>query len=334
MRRLGSLLLVLMLGAAALLATAWWWLDQPLGLASDTAELSIEPGTPPRAVAEAWVRAGVQAPPAWLYAWFRVSGDARRLRAGSYEIDRTATPRSLLAKMVQGDEAFERVRLIEGWSFRQWRAELAKAPQLKPVSAGLSDAELMARLGQPGVAPEGRFFPDTYVYSRGVSDLTVMRRAAQAMQLRLAAVWAERDANLPLRSADEALTLASIVEKETGTPADRGRIAGVFVNRLRIGMPLQTDPSVIYGLGEAFDGNLRKRDLQTDTAFNTYTRKGLPPTPIAMPGLAALRAAVKPEATTALYFVARGDGSSAFSADLSTHNRAVNQYQRQSAASR
>jgi UPF0755 protein len=328
MKRLASLLAVLLLGVAAIAGLAAWWLNQPLRLVADSVELSIEAGTPPREVANAWVRAGVDCPPSWLYAWFRLSGEARRIRAGSYEIDRATSPRALLAKLVQGDETLERVRLIEGWTFRQWRAELARAPQLKPASAGLSDAQLLAAVGIETTSPEGRFFPDTYVYSRGVSDLTVMRRAAQAMRQRLAAAWAERSADLPLRSADEALTLASIVEKETGAAADRGRIAGVFANRLRLGMPLQTDPTVIYGLGEAFDGNLRKRDLQADTPYNTYTRKGLPPTPIAMPGLAALRAAVRPEATPALYFVARGDGSSAFSADLSTHNRAVNQYQR------
>jgi UPF0755 protein len=220
------------------------------------------------------------------------------------------------------------LRLIDGWTLRQVRAELARAPHLRQASAGLSDTELMTALDRPGVPAEGRFFPDTYAYSRGVSDLTVLRRAAEAMQRRLAAAWAERAADTPLKSMDEALTLASIVEKETGQATDRGKVAGVFTNRLRLGMPLQTDPSVIYGLGEAFDGNLRKRDLQADTPFNTYTRAGLPPTPIAMPGLASLRAAVRPEPTRALYFVARGDGSSVFSETLADHNRAVNQYQR------
>lgn len=328
------LLFTVVLTAGAAAASVWWWLDRPLALATPSVELSIEPGTPPREVANAWVRAGVMADPAWLYWWFRASGDARRIRAGSYELEPGATPRSLLARLVQGDEAFERVRLIEGWTFRQFRAALAAAPHLKPASAGLSDAELMAALGQPGVAAEGRFYPDTYLYSRGVSDLTVLRRAAEMQRRRLAAVWAERAPDAPLKSADEALVLASIVEKETGRASDRGLVAGVFSNRLRIGMPLQTDPSVIYGLGEAFDGNLRKRDLQADTPFNTYTRKGLPPTPIAMPGLASLRAAVQPEATKALYFVARGDGSSVFSNDLAAHNRAVNQYQRGGAAPR
>jgi UPF0755 protein len=186
----------------------------------------------------------------------------------------------------------------------------------------------MAAIGAAGVAPEGRFYPDTYAYSKGASDVAVLKRAQRAMQRQLELAWAERAANTPLRNADEALTLASIVEKETGTPADRSRVAGVFTNRLRIGMALQTDPTVIYGLGESFDGNLRKRDLTTDGPYNTYLRTGLPPTPIAMPGRASLLAAVRPEATKALYFVARGDGSSHFSETLAEHNRAVNQYQK------
>lgn len=320
-----SVLLALPLGAAG---AFWWWLDRPLPLAQPTVELSIESGTTPREIAQGWVAAGVRTNERLLYEWFRWSGQARRIRAGSYAVETGVTPRSLLDKLVQGHETLETVRLIEGWTLRQWRAELAKAPRLVPASAKLSDAELMAALGKPGVAAEGRFFPDTYAYSRGASDLAVMKRALQAMDRRLQAVWAERTPDTPLKSADDALTLASIVEKETGTPADRGLVAGVFVNRLRLGMPLQTDPTIIYGLGEAFDGNLRKRDLQTDGPYNTYLRTGLPPTPIAMPGLASLRAAVRPEPTKALYFVARGDGSSVFSETLADHNRAVNRYQR------
>jgi UPF0755 protein len=312
----------------AVAAAVAWWLHRPLDLAAASVELSIESGTSPREVARGWVDAGVQTSPRLLYEWFRWSGQARRIRAGSYEIETGATPRTLLEKMVQGDEALEAVRLIEGWTFRQFRQALARAPHLKQLSAGMTEAELMAAIGAPGQSAEGRFFPDTYLYSRGVSDLTVLKRAHRAMSERLAAVWAERAEDLPLRSPDEALILASIVEKETGIESDRGQIAGVFVNRLRIGMLLQTDPTVIYGLGEAFDGNLRKRDLQQDTPWNTYTRAGLPPTPIAMPGLAALRAAVRPQGTRALYFVARGDGSSAFSPTLEDHNRAVNRYQR------
>jgi UPF0755 protein len=290
--------------------------------------VSIEPGTPPRDIAQAWVDAGVQTSPLLLYEWFRWSGQARRIRAGSYEIDRNVSPRQLLQKLVRGDETLASARLIDGWTFRQFRAELARSEGLKPTTAALSDDDLMTALGAPGVAPEGRFFPDTYTYSKGSSDIAVLRRAYRAMQQRLDAAWARRSTDTPLHNADEALTLASIIEKETGSPGDRGKVAGVFVNRLRIGMPLQTDPAVIYGLGERFDGNLRKRDLLADTPYNTYTRSGLPPTPIAMPGKASLEAAVRPEPTKAIYFVARGDGSSEFSDNLAAHNRAVNQYQR------
>lgn len=321
-------LLALLLAAICAGAVAWFWLDRPLPLAGPTVEISIEPGAKPRDVAQAWVDAGVRVPSLLLYEWFRWSGDARRIRAGSYVIGPEVTPRQLLAKMVQGDDAFDRVRLGEGLTWRQIQADLARAPYLKQTVASMSDAQLMATLGAAGVPTEGRFFPDTYLYSRGVSDLTVLRRAFDTMQRHLAVAWAERSPDLPLKSVDELLILASIVEKETGRPADRGQIAGVFANRLRIGMPLQTDPTVIYGLGESFDGNLRKRDLQTDGPYNTYLRNGLPPTPIAMPGLAAIRASANPDKTRALYFVARGDGSSVFSETLTEHNRAVNQFQR------
>lgn len=321
--------LVLCAGLALTAAgVAGLWLHRAMDLRADTVELSVELGTSPRDIAQAWVDAGVDEPPWLLYEWFRWSGDARRIRAGSYELTRGTTPRQLLSKMVRGDESLATVRLIEGWTFRQFRQELAKAEGLKPTTAGLSEAQIMAELGSPGIAAEGRFYPDTYAYSKGSTDLAVLRRAHRAMAQRLAAVWAERAADTPLRHADDALTLASIVEKETGAAADRGKVAGVFVNRLRVSMPLQTDPTVIYGLGEAFDGNLRKRDLLADTPYNTYLRGGLPPTPISMPGKASLLAAVRPEPTKALFFVARGDGSSEFSETLADHNRAVNQYQR------
>ena len=313
---------------AGLAAAAWWWVHQPLELAGDTVELSVEPGTAPREIAQGWVLAGVKASPRLLYEWFRWSGQARKIRAGSYEIGRGTTPAALLNRMVRGDVTLATVKLLEGWTFRQFRAELAKAESLQPATAAMSDAEIMAALGAPGVAPEGRFYPDTYAYSKGSDDLAVLRRALHAMSTRLDAAWAQRAADTPLKGPDDALVLASIVEKETGAAADRGRVAAVFVNRLRLGMPLQTDPTVIYGLGAAFDGNLRKRDLLADTPFNTYTRNGLPPTPIAMPGKASLLAAVQPERSPALYFVARGDGSSEFSETLAEHNRAVNKYQR------
>jgi UPF0755 protein len=322
-----ALLLVPLLATGGAVGAAWWWLDRPLPLATPSVELSIEPGDNPRTVAQAWVGAGVMTSPRLLYEWFRWSGQARRIRAGSYEVTEGTTPRTLLDKLVQGDELLERVRFIEGWTLRQLRAELARAPHLKPTTAALDEAALMAAVGAPGKPAEGRFFPDTYVYSRGVSDLTVLKRAYRMMELQLQQAWEQRAADTPLKTPDEALILASIVEKETGLDSDRGQIAGVFVNRLRIGMPLQTDPTVIYGLGASFDGNLRRRDLETDGPFNTYTRGGLPPTPIALPGVASLRAAVRPERTKALYFVAKGDGRSAFSENLADHNRAVTRYQ-------
>ena len=322
------LLAMLLLVAAALAAAAAWWLYRPMPLATDPVELSIEFGSSPREIADAWVQAGVRTSPLALYELFRWSGRSRLIRAGSYEIDRRTTPLHLLEKMIRGDETLAVVRLNEGWTFRQMRAELARAESLKPVTAAMTDAELMQAVGAPGLSPEGRFHADTYAYGKGTTDLAVLKRAYRAMQQRLDLAWQERAPDSPLHSADEALTLASIVEKETGVEADRGRVAGVFVNRLRLGMPLQTDPTVIYGLGAAYDGNLHRRDLLTDTPYNTYTRIGLPPTPIAAPGKAALLAAVRPEATKALYFVSRGDGSSEFSETLADHNRAVNRYQR------
>lgn len=321
------LVCVAILAAGAVAGAAYWWLDQPLALANPSIEVSIEPKTTPRDAAQAWVQAGVQTDARLLYEWFRWSGQARKIRAGSYQIGTGVTPRTLLDKMVKGDEVMASVRLIEGWTFRQFRAELAKAPDLKQATAGMSEAELMAAIGAPGVRAEGRFYPDTYAFSKGASDLAVLKRAYRTMQRQLDAAWAERSADTPLKSPDDLLKLASIIEKETGAAKDRGLVAGVFVNRLRIGMPLQTDPTVIYGLGERFDGNLRKIDLQTDGPYNTYLRGGLPPTPISMPGRASLLAAVRPDKTKALYFVAKGDGSSHFSESLAEHNRAVNQYQ-------
>lgn len=322
-----ALIASLLLGLLAA-AAVYVWMHRPLPMASASVELSIEPGTPPRRVAEGWVAAGVQTPSWLLYEWFRWSGQSKRIRAGSYELSQPLTPIALLEMMVSGNEAIGTVRLIDGWTMRQFRAELARAEALKPTTAALTDTELMAQLGDAGTPAEGRFYPDTYSYSKGSTDLAVLKRAHRAMGERLAAAWAERSADTPLRSADELLTLASIVEKETGSEADRGKVAAVFINRLKLNMPLQTDPSVIYGLGASFDGNLRRRDLLQDSPFNTYTRSGLPPTPIAMPGKASLLAAVHPQPIKALYFVARGDGSSEFSNDLAAHNRAVNKFQR------
>jgi UPF0755 protein len=325
-------LLLLLLALALALGIAgggYWWVHQPFDdLPTATVDLSIEPGTSGREVAADVTQAGVPVNTLLLALWFRVSGQSRLIRAGSYELDRNTTPRSLLQKLVRGEEALRSVTLVEGWNFRQVRDALAKAEQLKPDSAALSSQDIMRELGKPGVSAEGQFFPDTYTYSKGASDMAVLRRALRAMDKRLAVAWDLRTPQSPLKTPQEALILASIVEKETGSPKDRPAIAAVFSNRLRIGMRLQTDPTVIYGLGDSFDGNLRKKDLLTDTPWNTYTRVGLPPTPIAMPGKASLLAAVQPAASKDLYFVARGDGSSQFSQSLDEHNRAVNKYQR------
>jgi len=323
--------LFFLLAVLAFLAAAgagWWWLHQPLRLPSATVDLSVEPGTLPRGVAQAVRDAGVEVNPDLLYAWFRLSGQARQIKAGSYELEAGITPRRLLAKLARGEESLRAVTLVEGWNFRQLRAALAKAEQLRADTKDMPDDAVMNALGRPGVHPEGRFFPDTYTYAKGSSDVAVLRRALRAMDQRLAQAWEQRTPQASVKNPEEALILASIVEKETGKPEDRTLVSAVFNNRLRVGMPLQTDPTVIYGMGTAFDGNLRKKDLQTDTPWNTYTRTGLPPTPIAMPGRASLLAAVQPAASNALYFVARGDGSSQFSASLEEHNRAVNKYQR------
>lgn len=325
MRRFFALFVVLTLLLAGACA---WWLNSSLTLKAASVDLHIESGTSARSVAQAVADAGVQANPILLYWWFRLSGESRQIKAGNYEIERGISPRRLLRKLVNGEEALRTLILLEGWNFTQVRAALAKADQLKSDTQGRSGDWIMAALEKPGIHPEGQFFPDTYSYSKGSSDLAVLKRAMLAMDKHLEAAWAKRDPNTPLKTREQALILASIVEKETGRASDRELVAGVFSNRLRIGMMLQTDPTVIYGLGESFDGNLRKRDLQTDTPWNTYTRTGLPPTPIAMPGLSSLLAAVKPSPTKALYFVAKGDGTSHFSPSLEEHNQAVNKYQR------
>jgi UPF0755 protein len=321
-------ILFLLVAVLALGSSAFWWLNAPLTLANSPIDLAIEPGTSPRSVANGAVSAGLQTSPLMLFAWFRLSGQARQIKAGNYELETGVTPYELLAKLTRGEEAVRAVTLVEGWTFKQVLGVLSKADQLAQDTKGLDGDLIMQRLGQPGRHPEGRFYPDTYTYAKGSSDLKVLTRAMHAMDLHLAAAWEARSKNSPLKSPDELLTLASIVEKETGSASDREMIASVFINRLRIGMLLQTDPTVIYGLGDKFDGNLRRRDLLADTPWNTYTRAGLPPTPISMPGKAALMAAAQPAASKALYFVARGDGSSQFSDSLDAHNRAVNTYQR------
>ncbi len=330
MRRVFKSLLILLCAALLMLGAAFWWLQQPMTLrlapGARVADLEIEPGTSAKSVAETVVASGADVPVILLQAWFRLSGQATQIKAGSYEVVPGTTPRKLLSMLVRGEETLKSITLVEGWTFSQVRNALQKSEQLTPDTRALSPEIIMEKLGKPGVHPEGRFFPDTYSYAKGSSDLAVLKRASRAMDRRLDAAWSLRSPDTPLKSPEQALILASIVEKETGKPADRAQIGGVFINRLRLGMLLQTDPTVIYGLGLQFDGNLRKRDLVADTPYNTYTRVGLPPTPIAMPGKAALLAAVQPATTKALYFVSRGDGSSEFSSNLDEHNRAVNKY--------
>jgi UPF0755 protein len=313
---------------AGLLGVGYAWLHRPLQLPAATVDLSIEAGTSARGIVIDVVEAGVPVHPTVLYWWFRLSGQSRQIKAGSYEIGTGITPVGLLEKLVRGEEALRSVTLVEGWTFRQVQDALKKAEHLKADSLGLTTDMLMAKLGKPGRAAEGRFFPDTYTYAKGSSDMALLQRAMRAMDKKLDMAWALRPADSPLQNPEQALVLASIVEKETGSAADRALVSAVFNNRLRIGMRLQTDPTVIYGMGDAFHGNLRKVDLLTDTPWNTYIRVGLPPTPIAMPGKASLLAAVQPASSKALYFVSRGNGTSQFSTTLDEHNRAVNKFQR------
>ena len=321
-------LLTLILAGLLAVCALWWWAARPLALpeGAHSVQLQVPAGSSARSLAHAVVKAGVAAPPWALWAYFRVSGKAAAFKAGSYEIEEGDSLQSLVTKLAEGRQALVSFTIVEGWNIRQVRLALARLETVRPDSALLSDQALMQRISKEALHPEGRFFPDTYRFAKGSSDIAVLQMAARAMDRQLAAAWDMRNADSPLQNPEQALILASIIEKETGKPSDRAEIGGVFANRLRIGMLLQTDPTVIYGMGEAYRGNIRKRDLQTDTPYNTYTRAGLPPTPIAMPGKAALLAAVQPAATKALYFVARGDGSSQFSATLQAHNRAVNQY--------
>lgn len=316
----------------ALAAIALAWLAQfaytPVTPARLPVEVVVAPGSSARGVAAQLEQAGLIDGAARFALLARLLDRADKLKAGSYGIEGPITPIELLDKLTRGDVLMGRLTVVEGWSFRQMRALIDAQPRLRHDSRGMSDRELLAAIGAPETHPEGLFFPTTYYYDLDSSDLALYRRAYAEMRRKLDAAWSARAPNLPYRRSYEALIMASIIEKETGVPDERPDIAAVFINRLRLGMRLQTDPTVIYGLGAGFDGNLRKVDLQTDTPYNTYTRAGLPPTPIALPGEAALWAALNPSASRALYFVATGGGRHAFSDTLEAHNRAVNRYQR------
>lgn len=313
-------------------AGIFWWSRQPLQLQGNVAEFSVKPGDNARSIAHNITQAGVQSSPMLLQAWLSLTGQASRFKAGDYELRKKDTPLSLLRKLVRGDFALKKFRIGEGWNMRQLRAALRNAEGLKNDSANLDDAALLQAIGveKAAMAPtaEGLFFPDTYKYAPNTPDLQILRQSYQTMQRKLEAAWASRADDLPLKTPYDLLKLASIVEKETGYGPDRAMVSGVMVNRLRINMRLQTDPTVIYGMGSAYDGSIRRADLLQDTPYNTYTRQGLPPTPIAMPSESALAAAASPAETKALYFVARNDGTGAseFSETLQQHNRAVQRF--------
>lgn len=305
-----------------------YYATAPFGHAGGAVRVSVDPGSGLKSISRQLARKGVIVVP-WAFTVLgRARGLGESLQAGVYEVTPEMTPNGLLDRMVRGEALHDEIKFIEGWTFRQMRAALDAHPGLRHDTRDLSEREVLERIGAAETRAEGWFFPDTYRFSVGVSDVVVLRMAHARMRERLRANWDNRAPGLPLNAPYDLLTLASIVEKETGAPEDRTLIAAVFMNRLRIGMRLQTDPTVIYGLGARFDGNLRRRDLETDTLYNTYTRGGLPPTPIALPGEAALAATAKPANSRALYFVARGDGSSHFSQTLKEHNRAVDRFQR------
>src|SRR5215470_9334954 len=311
--------------AAAVLGFCGWLLWFALG--ASPLDFSIRQGSTLRSATRQLVEAGVPLTEWKFVLLARINGAGGAVKAGSYQVSDGVTPLILLRKLVRGEYAQAEIVFPEGWTFRQMRELMDAHHDLKHDTAGLAEAEIMEKMGEPGKVAEGLFFPDTYVFAKGSSDLAVLALARRAMKGQLEAAWAGRDPNLPVVDPDEALILASIVEKETGKEGDRAMIAAVFTNRLRRKMKLQTDPTVIYGMGEKFDGNLRKRDLERDSPFNTYTRMGLPPHPIAMPGLASINAVMHPAETDALYFVSRGDGTSEFSKTLVEHNRAVARYQ-------
>jgi UPF0755 protein len=323
-RFLGLVLLACIAGGFAY----WWTTMRALPLPRDPYNFTVRSGTTLRAVARELTVAGVL-PAEWtLVGLARWRGVDRTIKAGNYEVASGTTLAGLLAKLTQGDVTQTSFTIVDGWSIRDLKQALRDDDEIAKQVVDLPDAELMARIGASEKDPEGWFFPDTYFFVTGASDASLLARAHRLMRERLEAAWEARAPGLPLATPYEALILASIVEKETGRPADRPLIASVFVNRLRQGMRLQTDPAVIYGLGENFDGNLTRKDLDRDQPFNTYTRDGLPPTPIALPGQASIDAVLHPPATDYLYFVSRGDGSSEFSASLADHNRAVAKYQR------
>ena len=318
--------MVAVVAAAGVGVAAWLWVSRPLHLAAERVDFVVDPGASPRSVARALNVAGV---PVWEdgFVWLaRLTGHDTRIKAGGYQAIRGDSPWLLLQRLARGDVNQRQITFVEGWTYRQIRQALRDNPDIKQTLEGVGDAEILRRLGSTATSMEGLVFPDTYLFTPGSDDFDLLRRAYQEGQRILAQTWEKRQPDAPVATPYEALILASIIEKETGHAPERMRVAGVFANRLRIGMPLQTDPTVIYGMGERYQGRIRRVDLQTDTPWNTYTRTGLPPTPIASPGRAALQAAVQPEQHKFLYFVSRGNGTSEFSTSLPEHNRNVSRF--------
>ena len=328
MRFLLKIFLPILLLLALAAGGMWWWANKPLQLRNSPLDFRVTAGSSLRSAIAQMREAGIDVEPTLLAMLARLNRADTAIKAGSYAVKAGVTPLQLLNKLLKGKVTQGELTLVEGWTFRQWRARMDTHPDLSHETRGLSEAQIIAQLGLNIKSLEGQLFPDTYLFDKQSTDLELLARANRAMLLKLDSEWVQRVADLPYKTPDEALIMASIIEKETAREADRSLVAAVFVNRLRKGMLLQTDPTVIYGLGDNFDGNLRKRDLLNDTPYNTYTRRGLPPTPIAMPGQASLRAALNPAPSDALYFVARGDGSSHFSETLDEHNNAVNRYQK------
>ena len=321
--------LVWLLAAVLMVVAGWmyYYVNQPLDIPDEPQGFVLKHGSSLRSIAQQLVNEGVLDEPWSFVLLVRAHGMASEVKAGNYQLSKGMTPYDLFVMLTTGSTVQSSIIFIEGWTFRQMREALNAHEDVKHLSMQMTDAEIMAYIGAPQKLPEGMFFPDSYFFDQEMSDLDILKRAYLTMQDKLEQAWQKRDAGLPYRSPYQALIMASIVEKETGRGDERPMIARVFLNRLRLGMRLQTDPTVIYGMGDKFDGNLRKRDLLKDTPYNTYTRYGLPPTPIAMPGQAAIEAALHPARGRALYFVGKGDGSHVFSATLSEHNRAVTRYQ-------
>lgn len=326
-KRIKNWLLICLIAALLMVGWLMYYAIAPLKLQPSSQEVVIAPNSGLRSIANQLVAQGVLREPWRFLLIAKLLNKEQYLQAGSYTLNKNISPYQLLLSLNYGKATQGSVTFIEGRTFAQMREKLANNDAVKQTITSLSDREIMQLLGSTYNAPEGLFFPDTFYFNRHTTDIALLKISYDAMQAKLDKAWQNREENLPYKNSYEALIMASIVEKETGKASERPMIAGVFINRMRFGMRLQTDPTVIYGMGLQFNGNIRKKDLLTDTPYNTYTRSGLPPTPIAMPGIAAIEAALHPAKTKALYFVGKGDGSHAFSNDLNEHNRAVVRYQ-------